>query len=133
VSAGSAGNGLQLGAPLLFALLLLPDSFGVLVFPFNPPAWSLFFELAGNIAYASFLRFLTWRVLTAIMVVSALGLAALLLFGPEHDLHVGWTTENLSGGFCRVGYSFSAGVLLYRLFESRTPRGRKGTGRSRRG
>ncbi len=57
------------------------------------------------------------------MAVSALGLAAILHFGPEHDLHVGWIAENLSGGFCRVGYSFFAGVLLYRLFASRnTPR-----------
>jgi peptidoglycan/LPS O-acetylase OafA/YrhL len=95
--------------------LALPDPFVFSVFPLNPPAWSLFFELAGNIAYASVFRFLSYRVLAAIMAVSTLGLAGFLYFGPQHDLHLGWNVENLSGGFFRVGYSFFAGVLLYRL------------------
>ena len=126
VGADPAGNGLQLAAPLFFALLLLPDPFSDWVFPLNPPAWSLFFELSGNIAYASAFRFLTCRVLVVIIAVSALGLAAILHFGPQHDLHVGWTTENLSGGFFRVGYSFFAGVLLYRMFASRNAPGEEG-------
>jgi peptidoglycan/LPS O-acetylase OafA/YrhL len=118
VGSYSVGNASQLAAALIVAMLMLPDPFVRLLFPLNPPAWSLFFELAGNIAYASVLRFLTCSVLAAVMAVSALGLAGVLYFGPQHDLHVGWSAENLSGGFFRVGYSFFAGVLLYRLLAS---------------
>lgn len=118
VGSSSVGNGHQLAAALILAILMLPDPFVYWAFPLNPPAWSLFFELFGNVAYASVFRLLRLNVLAAIMAVSALGLAGILYFGSQHDLHVGWTAENLSGGFFRVGYSFFAGVLLYRLFAS---------------
>jgi peptidoglycan/LPS O-acetylase OafA/YrhL len=118
VGSRSAGNGHQLAAALILAILMLPDPFGDLVFPLNPPGWSLFFELLGNIAYASVFRLLKPYVLGAIMAVSALGLAGFLYFGPQHDLDIGGTAENLTGGFFRVGYSFFAGVLLFRLFAS---------------
>jgi len=120
VGTHSAGSWHQLAAALFFAMLMLPGPFVDFVFPLNPPGWSLFFELFGNIAYASVFRLLKPYVLGAIMAVSALGLAGFLYFGPQHDLHIGWTAENLTGGFFRVGYSFFAGVLLYRLFASQT-------------
>ena len=65
-------------------------------------------------------RLLTLRVLAAIMAISALGLVGTLYFGNHHNIAgVGWTRTNVFGGFFRVGYSFFAGVLLYRLFASR--------------
>jgi peptidoglycan/LPS O-acetylase OafA/YrhL len=115
-SSGAAG---ALPSAILLAIIMLPDPFVKIVFPINPPAWSLFFELFVNVVYAFTFRFLSIRVLTTIMVVSALGLVGILCFQPNHNLEVGWTAKNLSGGFFRVGYSFFAGVLLYRLFASR--------------
>jgi peptidoglycan/LPS O-acetylase OafA/YrhL len=104
---------------VVLALMMLPDPTLFLVFPFNPPAWSLFYELLVNIVYAAVFRFLTLRVLAAIMAVSALGLAVILVFGHDHNLSVGWNAKSFSGGLVRVAYSFFAGVLLYRLFARR--------------
>ncbi len=89
------------------------------MFPFNPPAWSLFFELAANLFYACAVRFLTNRVLVAITVLSAVGLAIGLYVLPEHNLNIGFTLKSSPIGFCRVGYSFFTGMLLYRLFASK--------------
>jgi peptidoglycan/LPS O-acetylase OafA/YrhL len=114
----SAGDGHQLAAALILAILMLPNPFVDLAFPLNPPAWSLFVELLGNTTYASVFRLLKPYVLGAIMAVSALALAGFLYFRPQHDFDIGGTAEQLTGGFFRLGYSFFAGVLLYRLFAS---------------
>jgi peptidoglycan/LPS O-acetylase OafA/YrhL len=89
------------------------------MFPFDGPAWSVFFELAANIFYAYTLRFLTNRVLMAIMLLSAAGLAGCLCVLPGHSLNVGFTVKSSPAGFCRAGYSFFTGVFLYRLFVSK--------------
>jgi peptidoglycan/LPS O-acetylase OafA/YrhL len=104
---------------IAFAVLIVPNLFTFTVFPINFPAWSLFFELWVNIAYGYTLRSFGTRILAAIMAVSLLGLGAALLASNHHSIGVGWTRTNLLGGSFRVGYSFPAGVLLYRLFESR--------------
>ena len=105
---------------ITLAILMIPDLFVQALFPLNFPAWSLFFELWVNIVYAFTFRLLTLRVLAAIMAISALGLVGTLYFGNHHNIAgVGWTRTNVFGGFFRVGYSFFAGVLLYRLFASR--------------
>jgi len=104
---------------IIFTILMLPDLLTFAVFPVNFPAWSLFFELWMNIAYGFTLRSLGARVLTAIMAVSVLGLMGVLYTSNHHSIGVGWTRTNLFGGVFRVGYSFAAGVLLLRHFESR--------------
>lgn len=110
--------------PLPFALILaipiLPNPFAEAIFPLNPPAWSLFFELFVNIIYAFALPILTSRILAVIMIVSALAMAGIVYFvGPDPGFNIGWSPQNFYGGFFRVGYSFFAGVALYRLFASR--------------
>lgn len=106
---------------LILALLLLPspDVGQPLIFPLNPPAWSLFFELGVNVVYAAILRFLTMRMLAVIMLVSAIGLAVCLRLDSLHMLDLGWAPDTFPAGFFRVGYSFFAGVLLYRWFASK--------------
>jgi len=106
---------------LVLGFLLLPNpGLGqpTFLFPFDHPAWSLFSELVINILYAVILRFLTARVLTSIMLISALGMAASIYLSHLHDLNAGWTFKGIPAGFFRVGYSFFAGVLLYRWFKS---------------
>lgn len=90
------------------------------MFPLNGPSWSLFFEYIGNIMYALFIRRMSTKALTALIVLAGIGLASFAIFnfsGAGH-LGVGWTMEeyNLIGGFLRVLFSFSIGLLMSARF-----------------
>ena len=91
------------------------------MFPLNGPSWSLFFEYIGNIMYALFIRRMSTKALTALIVLAGIGLGSFAIFnfsGAGH-LGVGWTMEeyNLIGGFLRVLFSFSIGLLMSRVFK----------------
>jgi peptidoglycan/LPS O-acetylase OafA/YrhL len=116
---------------LFYNLLLVPDlnSFGIYnfggsspsvgeIFPVNPPAWSLFFEMIASIAFVFLFKA---RSSTLIRIV-VFCYAALVLDGLVHaflDYHyafaldAGWGSDNLVGGFPRVFFGFSVGLLLY--------------------
>jgi peptidoglycan/LPS O-acetylase OafA/YrhL len=84
------------------------------LFPYNLPAWSLFFELVANLLFVLMGRHLTtWRV-GALVIASAVWLAlqSTLNGGPE------WST--FASGFPRVFFGFFLGVLIYRL-QGRLP------------
>ena len=109
---------------VLFALsaFLIPNFVvplgGNALFPLDYPAWSLFFELVINLAYAWFVP----RVRrTSILVVFCLAsLAALfLLVAGRPTLNFGVELAGLPVGLARVAFSFSAGVLLFRIFRSK--------------
>ena len=78
------------------------------IFSFNPPIWSLFFEIVANIVYVCVVRRLTIPVLAAIIVA---GVAGVVLIGP---LGGGGQTDFWSG-FPRVACGFFGGVLLFKL------------------
>lgn len=83
------------------------------LYPFNPAAWSLFFELIANFVYALLIKRMSNRVLGAIVVFGAVGIIlSAFHFG---SLDVGMTQKSLAGGAARVMFSFSLGVLLWRL------------------
>ena len=91
------------------------------MFPLNGPLWSLFFEYIGNILYALILRRLSTKALTVVVALSAAGLAAFSIgnlsgFG---NLGVGWTLAdyNFLGGFLRLLFAFSVGLLMSRNFK----------------
>lgn len=91
------------------------------MYPLNGPSWSLFFEYIGNIMYALFIRRMSTKALTALVVLAGIGLASFAIFnfsGAGH-LGVGWTMEeyNLIGGFLRVLFFFSIGLLMSRVFK----------------
>ena len=91
------------------------------MYPLNGPSWSLFFEYIGNIMYALFIRRMSTKALTALVVLAGIGLASFAIFnfsGAGH-LGVGWTMEeyNLIGGFLCVLFSFSIGLLMSRVFK----------------
>lgn len=91
------------------------------MYSLNGPSWSLFFEYIGNIMYALFIRRMSTKALTALVVLAGIGLASFAIFnfsGAGH-LGVGWTMEeyNLIGGFLRVLFSFSIGLLMSRVFK----------------
>ena len=91
------------------------------MYPLNGPSWSLFFEYIGNIMYALFIRRMSTKALTALVVLAGIGLASFAIFNFSGAGHrgVGWTMEeyNLIGGFLRVLFSFSIGLLMSRVFK----------------
>lgn len=91
------------------------------MFPLNGPSWSLFFEYIGNFLYALFIRRLSTKALTILVVLAGIGLASFAIFnfsGYGH-LGVGWSLSdnNLIGGFLRLLFSFSIGLLMSRVFK----------------
>jgi len=104
----------------LFSLLFLPtppmlvNFGGGALYPFNGPAWSLFFELVANAVYGVIARFLSWRVLGVILVAGAVAVAFTVwrlggVGGP------GWLWAHVDAGLSRVMFDFFAGVAIYRL------------------
>ena len=97
-------------------LLILPTVIrfaGGLLFPFNNPSWTLFFELFANFAYALVVRHLNNRRLAIIILLSGLFLTwTAFTFG---SLDVGYNQWHFIGGFARVLFSFFAGVAVYRV------------------
>ncbi|KAA3508897.1 acyltransferase family protein [Agrobacterium rosae] len=110
----------ELGFALVTGMLFLPAPFtltlnGALFLV--SPAWSLFNELAVNIAYA--LKGARAQVKT-IGVILALS-ACVLIIATIHSgkLHLGFRWHEMYAGMGRVFFSFFAGVLIYR-FRSQT-------------
>lgn len=90
------------------------------VFPANPPAWSLFFELVASFMFVVLIkaeRTILKRVIVTSYTIFMLGVA--LLAYVEHrrglDLGQGWGTSNFLLGFPRVLFGFTFGVFLYRF------------------
>ena len=89
------------------------------MFPLNGPSWSLFFEYIGNILYALFIRKFSTKALSALVFIIGCSLAAFAIVGPLGDICVGFslTGTEFTGGFLRLLFSFSAGLLLFRVFK----------------
>jgi acyltransferase len=91
------------------------------MFPLNGPSWSLFFEYIGSILYAVWLHKLSRKALTAVTVLSGIGLAMILLCNSSgfYHLGVGWSMAEWGflGGFLRLSFSFSIGLLMSRNFK----------------
>ena len=91
---------------------------GGALYPFNAPAWSLFFELIANLVYALVARFLSWRVLGAILAIGAVAVVYTInrhagTGGP------GWLWEHLDAGLARVMFDFFAGVAIHRIWSAK--------------
>jgi peptidoglycan/LPS O-acetylase OafA/YrhL len=117
---------LDLMAALPGTVLMLPSpmtsDWGFTPFPFAPSAWSLSLEFWFNILYA--LVVIRWG-LKALAVLAAASLAVMvqqaLAFG---SLDMGWNIATLIGGSARFWFSFTLGVILFRLHRAdwRVPR-----------
>ena len=97
------------------------------MFPLNGPCWSLFFEYIGNIVYALFIRRLSNKALTIVVVLLGVALAsfAIFNFSGYGNIGVGWTLDgvNFIGGLLRMLFPFSMGMLLSRNFKPMKLRG----------
>ena len=91
------------------------------MFPLNGPCWSLFFEYIGNILYALFIRRLSNKALTVLVVLFGVTLALFAVFDVSGygNIGVGWTLDgvNFIGGTLRMLFPFSMGMLLSRNFK----------------
>jgi peptidoglycan/LPS O-acetylase OafA/YrhL len=84
------------------------------------PVWTLLPELIANFVYAAAIRFMTTRVLLAIVLVCGAGVAfAELHYG---TLDVGYNRADQWAALARVGFSFFAGVLVFRVSAKRERR-----------
>ncbi len=91
------------------------------MFPLNGPSWSLFFEYIGSILYAIWLHRLSKSALKSVVLLSAAGLATLTLINASgaYNMCFGWSAAELGmlGGFMRLSFSFSAGLMISRTFK----------------
>lgn len=118
-------TGWALCVATLLNMLLIPATPGNEIrgvgemFPLNGPSWSLFFEYMGNILYALFIRKLPTKALAVLVFLTGCGLALYAILGPLGDLCVGYslTGTEFTGGSLRLLFSFSAGLLLSRMFK----------------
>lgn len=97
------------------------------MFPLNGPSWSLFFEYIGSIMYGFWLHRLNLKGLTAVVIVSAIGLAACALanFSGAYSIGFGWSAAGYGflGGFMRLSFSFGIGLLMSRTIRPKRIRG----------
>lgn len=120
---GAAASVMQAQAPsqivtwTVFALPMLPCLWSAqgALFPLDEPAWSLFLEMVASVVYGLYATRLSDRRLGQIMALSAFGLVVSLIALPGHRLDLGWSVQTFICGFFRIGFSFSAGLLIQRL------------------
>lgn len=97
------------------------------MFPLNGPSWSLFFEYLGNVVYALFMRRFPVKVLATVTLL--LGAVHAWFFVGNvsgYDMvGVGWTIDDVNfwGGFVRMLFPFSIGMLMARTFRPRRVKG----------
>lgn len=89
------------------------------MYPLNGPSWSLFFEYIGNILYALLIRKFSNKALSGLVFFAGCGLAVFAIGGPYGDICAGFslTGVEFTAGFLRLLFSFSAGLLLFRIFK----------------
>jgi peptidoglycan/LPS O-acetylase OafA/YrhL len=113
-----------LAVSMLSGLLLLPTPLiaaKTFVMPLNAAGWSLVLELAINLLYARFWRWLSNRVMSIVVIVAGAMLTALSIYHGGVDMGSMWGT--IAGGLVRVTYSFTLGVLIFRAYDGRVWRG----------
>ena len=104
----------QIITALLLGLFFLPAP-GSALYPLDPPAWSLFFELVANATWFPLRRILAGPMAATLIMLGALGvLASDIAYGA---VSAGGYWNNIGGGFARVGFSFLAGVLIHQFWR----------------
>jgi peptidoglycan/LPS O-acetylase OafA/YrhL len=114
---GEAGEALRArtaDAPL--QLLMIPTPTDEQLYPLNPPAWTLFFELLVNLLYVAIWRWLSTPRLIALVSVFAVLLGISVFWRGNLGMGGDWAT--FVGGLTRSSFGFFMGVLIFRLCGS---------------
>jgi len=107
-----------------FALAFLPSPFDKALYPFGAFVWTLFFELLANMIFAWLKKppALTLGIISALFgALMILGTATGSLGFIYGGVNGGHTWVSFMAGLIRVGFSFFAGVLLYRFWRTNRP------------
>lgn len=98
------------------SLLLIPlpvmEERAFNLFSLNAPSWSLFWEYIANILYALVLIRLSRKVLWFLLLIAATALVWVSY--DAGNLLGGWSGGTFADGGIRMGYSFLAGLLVFR-------------------
>jgi len=91
---------------VFFPVPVAPD-----LFPYNSPGWSLFYEALANLAFALSAPLLSRKTLSAVILIAAAALIALVVhYGSAGG---GRTWSEAPVALARVAFSFSVGLLFY--------------------
>ncbi|MCT8001226.1 acyltransferase [Sphingomonas sanguinis] len=103
------------GWALAFQFALIPIVTGGLLFPANPPLWSLLYEIAANGVHALLLARLSLRQLTALfLALVAIDFAILAL---HHFWAAGFTIAQAPYAVARILTGYVMGMLMFRLYQ----------------
>lgn len=105
---------LEIGLSFLFVPQVIFGHY----YPLNPPAWSLLFEVIANWIYRVLFPWMKRPVLLGIMAISLFGLWWFGFVTPQKGMN------SIFPDFARVGFSFFAGVLIFRFWNATTFRPR---------
>jgi peptidoglycan/LPS O-acetylase OafA/YrhL len=103
-------------------LLPAPRDFGnhaPTLFPFDVPAWSLFFELIVNAFHALLLR--RRGILVIAMLCIASGTVLQYSIMQKGSINLGASRSDLLSGFARIACSYLIGMLLMVVWKKRRP------------
>lgn len=114
---GAKDEDVHLLVPLVLNLVLLPSPTTKNYFPLNIPAWSIFFELAANVLHGVLLHRLQTRGLAGICLIALAGLA--WWARQLGDLDIGSQHGELAAGLCRVTFTYSLGIIIWRTWGER--------------
>ncbi|MDR5774473.1 MULTISPECIES: acyltransferase [unclassified Caballeronia] len=96
------------------------------IFPSNPPAWSLFFEMVASLSFVLIVRLQMRSIFKMILLSAAAFLTTSALTTIDlhghglFDFEQGWSGSRFDGGFFRVAFGFLVGVFLYNKKDSIT-------------
>ncbi|MFT4253031.1 MAG: acyltransferase [Caulobacter sp.] len=102
-----------LGVSVVSGLFMLPSPATDILFPLNGPAWSLFFELVVNFAFAAFL--VRWATRSVFLACVGAAIALVTLSILKGDTAFGFTWSTFLGGLSRVALGFCVGVFFQRV------------------
>ena len=92
------------------------------IFPSDGPLWSIFFELVASIAFISLYKQKECQLakvclLSLILIILSGLIYSFIDYNLSFSVPVGWGTKNFMGGFPRVMYGFTCGMLLYQIHD----------------
>jgi peptidoglycan/LPS O-acetylase OafA/YrhL len=112
----------------LLAIFLWPVKLSTLhgpyaqyMYPLNGPAWSLFYEVVANVAFAALVKIRAARTATFLVIVLLSGAVLGISVLHQGTIDVGNTNATFALGFARVALSFSIGVIVQRVYRTRKP------------
>lgn len=118
-AAGANGNPPVAISFVMHALLLPNPLSSVPLFPLNPPAWSLFWELIVNGVFVVFLFRCSTRGLFVVCGIAAAAIVTYIaVHGGSQPLNGGGTWDTFALGPLRALFAFASGIVASRLLTA---------------